>query len=265
MLKQIQMHQDLLRFTGLAFGLSWLCWVPVALSRQNALNSGFVLLYAIGGFGPSLAGLYLAWREGGREGLKTLAGRALALRFSWRWWGAILLLWPLLFGLAALFASLAGGSPYPYSSIGKLIETQPLLIIPQILITLLAGPISEEYGWRGYAQDRLQARLGKLWGSLLLGLVWGLWHLPLFFMLGTTQSNLSLPLFLFNILTLGVIFAAVYNGAGRSLGAVILLHFMFNLVAGFVPLLDRVTFAWLDGLCGLLALGVGVWWIKRKR
>lgn len=262
-MKTLTPYKDVLLFAGLTYGFSWLCWIPVALSRQNAINSGFVLLYALGGFGPSLAGLFLARRAGGRDGLRALLRRALELRFPGRWWALILLIWPVLFGLAALIASLAGTSPYPYSPLGKLIEAQPLVLIPQGLITLLGGPLSEEYGWRGYALDRLQDKMGSLRASLLLGLAWGLWHLPLFFMVGTAQSNLSAALFLLNILALAVLFTWVYNGTGRSLGAAVLLHFGFNFVSGFVPLLDTLTFGALAGLSALAAIGVGVRWVRK--
>jgi membrane protease YdiL (CAAX protease family) len=251
-------------FLALAYIFSWLCWLPVVLSRQNAINTPFLLLYVLGGFGPSAAGLFTAWRENGRAGLRALLRRGLELRFAGMWWAVIVLIWPLILGLAAFIASRVGSSPYPYSPLWKLIAAQPLLILPQILVALVGGPLSEEFGWRGYAQEHLQENLGKLGASLWLGLFWGAWHYPLFYMVGTTQSNISATLFLANTFPLAVIFTQVYNGTGRKLGAAILLHFMFNFSLGFVPLLDPVTFASLVGVTFGIALIIVIRWLTQR-
>ena len=58
---------------------------------------------------------------------------------------------------------------------------------------LIIGPLSEEIGWRGYALERLQTRWNALTSSLIVGLVWALWHLPLFMMVGTSQHELGIP------------------------------------------------------------------------
>jgi membrane protease YdiL (CAAX protease family) len=58
---------------------------------------------------------------------------------------------------------------------------------------IILGPLSEEIGWRGYALDRLQTKWNALESSLMVGLVWGLWHGPLFYMVGTSQHELAMP------------------------------------------------------------------------
>ena len=227
------------RFAGLTFAISWLCWIPIALTRHNALNTEFIFLLILGACGPSLAGLYLTYREGGKPVLKVFARRAFELRFSARWWIAILLIWPVLFGLAAFLASRFGGYPYPYSPLWTVLNAQPVMILPQVLVFLFWGPLSEEYGWRGYAQERIQGSLGKLRTALLIGGVWALWQLPLFFITGTAESNLRPALFLLNVVGLGVIYAALYDTSGRKLGAVIALHFFYNLTLAAAMLIGR--------------------------
>ena len=252
------------RFAGLTFAISWLCWIPIAFTRQNALNTEFIFLLLLGACGPSLAGLFLAYREGGQPALKAFARRAFELHFSARWWVVILLIWPVLFGLAAILASRLGGYPYPYSPLWTIFNAQPVMILPQVLVFLFWGPLSEEYGWRGYAQERILGSLGAFRTALLIGGVWALWQLPLIFITGTAESNLRPALFLLNILGLGVIYAALYNASGHQLGAVIALHFFYNLTLGFVPLLDPVTFACLVGLVYGIAVPIGVRWAVKR-
>ena len=259
------------RFAGLAMVLSWVWWVPIAFTRQNAVNTEFIFLLILGGCGPSFAALYLTRREGGPGALKAFARRVFALRFGLVPWLAIVLVWPLLFGLAALLASRFGGYPYPYSPLWTVFDASPVMIVPQLLVFLLWGPLSEEYGWRGYALEQLLSEadsmpaLGKLKSALLVGGVWALWQLPLFFIVGTAESNLRPALFLLNILGLSVIYTALYTASGRKLGAAVALHFFYNLTLGFVPLLDKVTFAWLVGLVYLVALGIVVGWVVKDR
>lgn len=111
----------------------------------------------------------------------------------------------------------------------------PLSFVPFALGVLAFGPIPEELGWRGYALDGLQARRGALRASLILGVVWALWHLPLFFMQSTFQSAqiglTPVPFVAFNasIIASAVLYTWVYNNTRRSTLSAMLLHFVVNL------------------------------------
>ena len=164
-----------------------------------------------------------------------------------------------------MLARRLGFSPYPYSPLWKVFEAQPGLLLPQLLAWGLAGPLSGEYGWRGRAQDGLEAGWGRMGAALAIGVAGALWQLPLFYMLGTLQSNLSLPVYLLHTLVQAVLFGAVYSGTGRKLGAVVLFHALYNVVLSFVPLLDPVTFFALVGVETLSAVLIGVWWKTHPR
>jgi membrane protease YdiL (CAAX protease family) len=100
-------------------------------------------------------------------------------------------------------------------------------IIPAIAIST---PVQsgEEIGWRGYALPRLGERIGFAWASLLLGLIWGLWHVPLFFVRGGNQFGQSIPLFVLGTVSLSVAITWLYTHTGGSLLLTMLMHSAIN-------------------------------------
>ncbi|HSN23841.1 MAG TPA: CPBP family intramembrane glutamic endopeptidase, partial [Methylomicrobium sp.] len=101
---------------------------------------------------------------------------------------------------------------------------------------LIIGPLSEEIGWRGYALERLQTRWNALTSSLMVGLAWGLWHLPLFFMVGTSQHELGIPFigFLVGMMANSILYTWLYNNTKQSLWSAILLHWLYTYAAQVV-------------------------------
>jgi membrane protease YdiL (CAAX protease family) len=95
---------------------------------------------------------------------------------------------------------------------------------------LVLGPLSEEIGWRGYALGRLQTRWNALTSSLIVGLVWALWHLPLFMMVGSSYHELGLPFisFLAGIMANSVLYTWLYNNTKQSIWSAILLHWLYT-------------------------------------
>ena len=95
--------------------------------------------------------------------------------------------------------------------------------------------MSEEIGWRGYALPRLAARIGLARASLLLGLIWAGWHLPLFFVPGLNQYGQSFPLFALGGIALSVAIAWLYAHTEGSVGMAMLMHSAVNQTTGIVP------------------------------
>ena len=228
-------------FTLTALGISWIAWTPVILSRQDVLVFPNILFYGVGWFGPSLAGIFWTWRINRREGLRDLFARALRFRFSAGYYAILLAVWPLVFAGAALLSYASG---LPIASFGAILAqlTSPLAFAGMLLATLFIGPISEEFGWRGFALDLLAPRMGPIFSSILIGLVWGVWYLPIFYMVGTAQSQVNILPFIIDTIALSITFTWMYQSTGRSLASVILLHFMYNLSMALMPLNDRAIF-----------------------
>lgn len=104
------------------------------------------------------------------------------------------------------------------------------------LSLLIIGPLSEEIGWRGYALGRLQTRWNALTSSLIVGLVWVLWHLPLFMMVGTSFHESGDPFigFLIKMIASSVLYTWLYNNTKQSLWSAILLHWLYSYAAQVV-------------------------------
>ncbi|HOQ20733.1 MAG TPA: CPBP family intramembrane metalloprotease [Methanothermobacter sp.] len=164
-------EKDLYLFFIIAFAWSWLLWLPEVLWG--------IRLY-LAPFGPTIAAFILTYINEGLDGVGRLFKRGIDFSFEKIWLIPIFLLMPTIIGLSLLLAILSGETA---PSIHVLY--QPWIIIPAFFyILFLGGPVAEEFGWRGYALDRLQKRYNALISSIILGIIWGLWHLPLFSMKG---------------------------------------------------------------------------------
>lgn len=221
-------------FLWLTLGVTWLFGF-LAVAIQGAVPRAVVLVLAYGG---GLSPLLVA------GGLVVLNHDHAYRRDFWQrltdvrrigpgWALVIFLLFPAKSGLAALLDVAQGGAGIALEEAARLIA-QPLLIVPTLVFWLLFGPVPEEPGWRGYATDGLQARHSAVAASLIVGAVWMLWHIPLFFIGGTWQAeHLGFGTQLFWLWAMAVVIESVlytwiYNNTARSTLAVILFHFVGN-------------------------------------
>lgn len=110
-------------------------------------------------------------------------------------------------------------------------------VIPVFLINLTSGPIGEELGWRGYALNKLQEKYSPLMASIILGLLWGFWHMPLWFLSGYTGLQLFYYIiaFLIGVISLSVIITFFYNKSKNILIAM-WIHFWFNFLLKIVEI-----------------------------
>lgn len=207
-------------FLALTFALSWgimglYFGLPGLAEILGPVSNGHPL-FILAVYAPAIAALVLVLRQGGAAA----AGRFLSRLLLWRagagWWLFLLLGVPAVYLLGAAL----GGTLDLWR-----VETRGLL--GAMLFMLMLGPV-EELGWRGFALPLLQRRMAPLWAGLALGLVWGLWHLPAFFLSGTVQSEWDFLPFLAGSVALSVILTALFNDARGSLLWPALVHFQLN-------------------------------------
>ncbi len=232
MLKAWLRRAPLCSYVAPAFAWSWACWglSPVVKAQSSWLAT---LLMFAGSFGPSVAAAVMVANTGGRVGLRVWLSRCLQWRIGWGWF-AFALLFPLVVTCVAAVLHVAlGGASATSPAAGHLLMT----VMNFFLILLLGGPVGEEFGWRGYALPQLQLRMGWRAASLWLGVVWGTWHLPLFFIDGTSQARIPLALFLLSVMAMSVLFAWLVNHTAGTLVAALLLHTAINFWPTVVPVL----------------------------
>ncbi|NLD42405.1 MAG: CPBP family intramembrane metalloprotease [Chloroflexi bacterium] len=236
-------------FLLLAYGISWAALVPEAAASLGHLPRhvpGWAL-YVLGGWGPALAALLLTARDGGRAAVADLAGRLLAWRVGARWYAVALVgaVGPL---ATAFGAHLAAGGTLPAlagpGAAGPL-ATGPLATGPLAAwggALLVAGftavsLVGEELGWRGYALPALQARYSAAGASLILGIMWGAWHLPMALAPATGSAAVHIPLawYLLDIIGATFFYTWVVNSTGGSLLLATLIHTAGNVVSYYLP------------------------------
>lgn len=217
-------------FLLVTFTWSWALWALAAWVERSD-TAGQALVVA-GRFGPSLAAVGVTLVAAGRAGLSDLLAPLRRWRAPGPLWLLVIVGPPVIVVVAIALAALLGTSPGEFND-----PATAYLVLPAFLVILVAGgPLGEELGWRGFALDRLQDRTGPVVASLLLGVVWGVWHLPLFLDPSQVQAALPPLLYLGQTTSTAVVYTWLWNRT-RSLPLVLVLHTMTNLAAGVFPLL----------------------------
>jgi len=186
------------------------------------------LLFLPGVFAPAVVALWLAARAEGREGTRALLERLFKWRVDVRWY-VFAAGYMAAIKLAVAVVHRAAIDAWPQFG------TEALYLIPFAIAVSTVVQAGEEIGWRGYALPRLAARLGLARASLVLGVVWAFWHLPLFYIAGTDTTGQSFPFYLLQVTALSVAIAWLYGHTGGSLPLVMLMHAAINNTAGIVP------------------------------
>ena len=222
-------------FIVLAYAFSWTCFLAYVVPHRAAPDIEGAMPYLVAGqFGPSVAAVVLAARTGGRTGVARLLRRLLIVRFPVRWW--VVVGWSVGLVLLAVMTA-AGLAAAPDRLSAWLADKWRVALLPLVgllAVVFGAGPLGEELGWRGYLQPRLIDRWRPLRASVVLGIVWAFWHLPLFF-IAEWREGLSLPLFivLYPVSTIAVSHGMfiVWKNSRGSVAAAVLLHGTLNAAA----------------------------------
>jgi membrane protease YdiL (CAAX protease family) len=174
---------DLILFMAIAFILSWACWFTAVGLGGSAMTAPTVLPYLFGAFGPLVGALVIRIRRVRRG--EPVPEHAVRSRRKGLLWALLLLVLASATVLsAALLAHVAGGPAVSLEDAKDVMKDAggPAAFLVSMVIS---GPLSEEPGWRGTAYPRMRASMGRLQVGLVLGVLWAVWHLPLFFIDGT--------------------------------------------------------------------------------
>jgi uncharacterized protein len=234
-------RHPLVAFFVMAYAFSWLVWAPWVLGGDGAgllpINisqtaSGYLNATAILA-GPTLAAFIMTATTEGREGVRRLLGRYVLWRVGLRWYMFALIGVPLIMLLGTMVYSMElpnlgalGGPSYLFS-----------YLLSFALVTVLGGPLLEEGGWRGFALPRMERLHGPLLASLILGILWALWHLPEFLVPSWTAAMgggniVDITLFTITAVTFTIVITWVFNNTRASLLLAILVHASIDTFGG---------------------------------
>lgn len=226
----------LILFFALTLAWTWICgFIPVMFGFTGTGTGTFIFYF--GGGAPSVVALFLVFLTYPKDKIKDYFKRCISFRQTgWKWPLITILVFTFLSAVSIAAGVGLLGYEMPAMDYIKAIAANPLNIFLVLLLSLISGPLNEEFGWRGYALDRLLVRFGFLKGSLILGFIWAIWHLPWYFTPGQAQYNLLKDspfhalMFIPSVMMLSVFVSFVYVKTNRSILAGALVHMFSNLI-----------------------------------
>lgn len=200
-------------FFMLTLAITWGLQLPAVLAQRGILPGdpqSYLPLAGLGLLGPLVAAVVLSWREGGGAGVRALFAPLFQVQVGFRWY-LLALAPPVLLTVMLAVLGWAG-------------RVGPSAYVPTASAAVFGAFISvvEEVGWRGYAQPRLAARMGPLGAAMVVGVVWYLWHLPMFAGQGVPLETVLVMVLFF--CGGALLFAGIQDGARGSLAPVVLAH-----------------------------------------
>jgi uncharacterized protein len=214
----------LVPFLLITFALAWgilglFIFLPEQMTRLFGELTGQHPLFFLAVWSPAIAACMVVTNKAGLGGLTRYLSRLLLWRTSSLWTLFLLVGVPLLFIGGTVLKGNFFSDPFPFPAFASLLVA--------LAFTAIKGPI-EEIGWRGLALPLLQRCLAPFWAGLVLGVIWGVWHLPAFLMSGTPQSAWSFTPFFAGSIAISVIMTALFNASRGSIFLPAVFHFQAN-------------------------------------
>jgi CAAX protease family protein len=220
-------RNPILAYFVLVFGIEWFLFIILS----SIVPPMIALL--IGSWLPNAVGLVITAVADGRAGLSELFHRVLLWRIKLKWY-LIAFFLPIILAFLAIGIYALTGHAIP-----DFAPTSQLLLI--VFTCLFTGAMGEELGWRGTALPRLQTRWNALISSIILGVLWGLYHLPSFLLSGLPLQNAPLIPFMLGALAITILVTWTFNHTNGSLIPVFLYHFSFNLILNVTGIISYPT------------------------
>jgi membrane protease YdiL (CAAX protease family) len=196
-------------------------------------SPGLFVVLSILNFGATITAFVLTAISDGKQGVRNLWGRLWTRHVSLRWLLIALLIWPVVFLIVKLFATVLDGTPFfkPFDEM--------LAFFPGAFLFAIYNGFREDFGWFGYLLPRLQARWNALASSLVVGVFWGLIHLGNWLLPpGNPHRIDSFPAFWLQVIFSSILYACLFNNTGGKLLPVMLAHAMSNCAGTLIAIPD---------------------------
>ena len=231
-------RRPLAAYVLLLFGAEWL----LVLAFQSAATP--IVALFLGAWLPNIAGILITGVNDERDGLRRLFGRVVRWQVGYKWY--VIAWWaPVVITMLALSIYALSGNALPAI-------VPEAMVVPLLLFNVILGPLGEELGWRGTALPLMQERWNVSTASLVLGVVWGLYHLPTFILPGLPQNNVPPLAFLLGAMAFNIFMVWMFNHTHGSLIMPFLAHWAFNFINSATGVYSVPALLWLIA---------GLWWI----
>ena len=228
-------------FFMLTFIIAWCIWLPIGFLAPEY----FLLVIIPGAWAPTIASVLITWLADGKDGVRQFLRRVVHWRVAIQWYLVTL------FGIAVIAFAAQGlniwlfdGAPVMLNLPVGIPEDGLLIALPIIFFVniFFGGPLAEDIGWRGYALPKLRQKMNAFSASLVIGVVWVVWHLPFFWIPEGRNAVGGIPLPWFALMTTAwsVLFAWVYVNT-ESILMPILFHAAVNTTLGTLGVLEQPT------------------------
>jgi len=234
-------RHPLVSYFTLAYVLTWILVIPIVFSQKglgvfHLPEPVLLAMFLLSTFsGPLPAALIVTSVVDGKSGRQQLWQRMLQWRVGFGWYLLVLIGYPLMFLVGLTVSS----GTVPWIALSQKLPLIVTYYLPTVAIGLIFPSLCEEPGWRGFALPRLQQQYGPLAGSLILGTLHGLWHLPAYFIPGAIlEGSFNVTAFAantFTIIAMTFIWTWLFNHAGQSVLFAMFVHGTSNAVSGLIP------------------------------
>lgn len=259
-LRHIVRRAPVLAFATLAFAISWAIWSPLVVGSCTNWRAPSWFLYYAGVLGPTIAA-FLCGAAGAPAPPRLLVHRLVRWKVHLAWYAVAIFLPFALHGLAIAAVTAVQNDP------GTLL-LRPAESIARIAVLMVLLVPLEEVGWRGYALPILQRQYSPLVSSVILGGIWGLWHLPLAWAcVGYQQSSdpwTYMVWFLATIIPVSCLVTWLFNRTGESVLLASLFHISINTADFGLALPPRTGNSVLFGTAIISTLLVGFLWLHGR-
>jgi membrane protease YdiL (CAAX protease family) len=218
-------------FFILTYFITWSFWAPQLFIKKEVFA-----LRVLGTFGPMISAIYISNIIGGRDNIKNLLKPLLFWKFNIVWYIFCLFSTAFICFTAIGISFSLGTNHFEFNELSKV-----YLVIPIFMYVLIFSVLGEEIGWRGFALKHLQTKTSALSASIIIGIIWGFWHLPLFFIAGNFHQTIPISLFILQEICLSIVLTWIYNNTNKSLISVHIFHAASNTTLGVLPILPIDT------------------------
>jgi membrane protease YdiL (CAAX protease family) len=226
-------RRSLFTYFSITYATTWACWLASrAILGRNGPDTPLGVfaagLFLLGTFAPGLIALAFTEKLDGRRATQQLFGRVFKWDVGVRWYVFAIAYIPAVKLLVAVLHRVLTGA---WPRFGH----EAWYVMAGVILISTWAQAGEEIGWRGYVLPGLSERFGLASASMIIGVIWASWHIPIFFFRDTDLFGQSFPLYLLQVTAISVTMAWLYWRTGGSLLLVMILHAAVNNTKDIVP------------------------------